>query len=1247
MQIQTLKHRNNREKVKEKFFKIQFLVYAIVLFAVASVLESYLSGLKTYDIDVNRVTNVLHAKESRTDSIMAKVRSIVESGNGIVRDNSIYVLPEDLKNLENEGISIFVFENDTLRFWSDNKTPIKTLYSQSGINNRIAHLSNGWYEIRTVIKNKTIYAGLILLKTEYSIENKYLSKSYIPEFHISPTFKLSPITLSYGIDIQDKEGKYIFTLVPLNEVDNDTVHYNVVGVLFLLSLVLLVIFLLGYIDRLSLNKGNSLKIIAIIFSTIVVRIITMVTKLPPNVYALDFFDPVYFQGGFFYPTFGDFLINAVLMLFVTMAVFKLADYVELGKRIKSWTEFTRGCFFFAVAAIGVYEVVEVHTALESLIADSEIPFQLNNVFALDVFSLAGVVIFALAFASLIYAIVKLTSYVSLNDGRNLRKAFIIIASMGLVAVLLSVLSHHTFLSATMGYVAVIVFWSCLMHYRKATESVYRYMFMVFLSAVLSSVVITKTAEQKQQHLSEEQLMLAVDEHDKIAESLLQDFTTEISGDALISDYLAADVKNGRRVYEYLQRWHFNGYWNKYNLSVKVFEAVQGVPFIEMQNETAETIAKYGSEIPASDFYFVDNPDGGISYIGQLRANVGDTPYYIIITLDNKPVPQDFGYPELLVNGDMTPSLLEDCNYAKYRNGRKTKQHGSFTYDLGDEVFAQQLSNSGDSIAVFALDNYVHTVYKDKSDIVVISRPEKDFWDYVVSFAYIFVAYTLLMLTYLIAKIISENRLDEYRSQLKIKLISSVCSILVLAFVIICGAMAYFNWIKFCNDTNTEINDKMKSVYMHIEQVYGDSTSFVSAHLPEFNTALDEYLAKTAHVFYCDVNIYGADGALVGSSRPEIFKKGLLSPQINGNALKSLVFNTKANYIQDEVIGKLSYKSAYIPFYNSRDQLIGYINLPYFSKSDDMERELSTMIVSVVNLFVVLMLVSILIAVLLSERMVHPIRMIQNMIEKVELGKKHEKIEYKRKDEIGQLVSEYNTMVEKLEESAALLAKSERESAWREMAKQIAHEIKNPLTPMKLSIQFLIRSHQNHDADFDDKLEKVSNTLIQQIDTLSSIATGFSNFAKMPKPDESPFNVVETLGNVVQLFKNTENVEITSDFGGHNDITIIADKEQISRVFVNLIKNATQAIPDGIKGKIHVSLGVADGKVTVKIKDNGCGIPDEIKGKLFTPSFTTKSSGSGLGLAMCKNIIINAKGDITFESEVGKGTTFIVTLPVKK
>ena len=1233
--------------MKEKFKKIQFLVYAIVLFALASVLESYLSGLKSYDINTDRITRVLHAKESRTDSIIARVRSIIEDGSDLLRNNSIYVLKEDFGDFGKDGISIFVFENDTLRYWSDNKPPIKKLYSQSGINNRILRMSNGWYEIRTVVKGKTTYVGLILLKNEYKFANKYLVMNYMPEFQLSPTFKLSTITLSYGFDIQDKEGKYIFTLVPLNGVDHDSVDFTFVGLLFLASLAFLIIFLLQYINLLTKNKGNTLIILSVIFATIVVRIITMVTKLPPNVYLLDFFDPLYFYDGFMFPTFGDFLINAVFILFTTLAVFKLADYVKLKENMTKWTEYTRGCFFFAVSAVGCYVVVVLHSVLESLIADSTISFQLTNVFEFDVFSVAGIGIFALIFASLIVAIVKITSYIDLSSKGKLRKAIIIISTVGIAAAIIAAFSQDRFLCATMLYVTAVVVTACVMHYLKANSSIYPYIIMIFFSAALSSVVITHTAEQKHQHLSEDQVMSVADEHDKIAEQLLENLSTELSGDKLLPDYLAADVKNGSRVYEYLQAWHFNGYWNKYNLSVKVFEATPGIPFINMQNETSEAIARSGIEIPGTNFYFVDNPDGGISYIGQLRTMVGDTPYYIIVRLDNKPVPQELGYPELLMDGKTASTLLEGCNYAKYRNGKKTKQNGSFIYDLNDNIFAEQLNNAGDSMVVFRYEDYIHTVYRNKADIVVISRQSIGFIDYIISFAYLFVAYTLLVVIYLIIKIITEHKIGEYHAQLKVRLVGSVCLILVGAFVIICIGMAAFNTKKFRNDTTEEINDKMKSVYMHIEQAFGDSTSFVSNVNTNYNNTLDEYLSKTAHVFFTDVNIYGADGELDGSSRPEIFKLGLLSTQINGTALKSLVTEAKANYIQEETIGQMSYTSAYIPFYNSQDKLIGYINLPYFSKPDIMQRELSTIIVSLTNLFVVLMLVSIIIAVFVSERMVHPIRMIQNMMEKVELGKKHEKIEYNRKDEIGQLVSEYNNMVEKLEESATLLAKSERESAWREMAKQIAHEIKNPLTPMKLSIQFLMRSHKNHDGDFDEKLEKVSNTLIQQIDTLSSIATGFSNFAKMPKPDESPFNVVDTLDNVVRLFENTENMEITSDFGGNDNVTIVADKEQISRVFVNLIKNATQAIPDGIKGKIHVSLACSDGKVTVKIKDNGCGIPEDIKGKLFTPSFTTKSSGSGLGLAMCKNIIINAKGEISFESQEGKGTTFIVTLPIRK
>jgi nitrogen fixation/metabolism regulation signal transduction histidine kinase len=296
----------------------------------------------------------------------------------------------------------------------------------------------------------------------------------------------------------------------------------------------------------------------------------------------------------------------------------------------------------------------------------------------------------------------------------------------------------------------------------------------------------------------------------------------------------------------------------------------------------------------------------------------------------------------------------------------------------------------------------------------------------------------------------------------------------------------------------------------------------------------------------------------------------------------------------------------------------------------------------------MLMISIGLVVIISERIVQPIKLIQSKMETIELGKSYEKIEYSNEDEIGQLVTEYNNMVDKLDESAKQLAKGERETAWREMAKQVAHEIKNPLTPMKLSIQFLTRSWANGNSDFESVLTKVSSTLVQQIDTLSSIATEFSSYAKLPQPKAQNLNLVEVLENVVLLYQTVENADVTSDFGGHTNVPAFVDKEQMTRVFVNIIKNATQAIPEGVRGKIHVSLDVKDdSKIVVRIADNGCGIPDEIREKLFTPNFTTKSSGSGLGLAMVRNMVVNANGDITFESEVGKGTTFIITLPLSQ
>jgi nitrogen fixation/metabolism regulation signal transduction histidine kinase len=265
---------------------------------------------------------------------------------------------------------------------------------------------------------------------------------------------------------------------------------------------------------------------------------------------------------------------------------------------------------------------------------------------------------------------------------------------------------------------------------------------------------------------------------------------------------------------------------------------------------------------------------------------------------------------------------------------------------------------------------------------------------------------------------------------------------------------------------------------------------------------------------------------------------------------------------------------------------------------------------------------------------------------IKLGQKYEKIEHVSNDEIGGLVNEYNRMVSELEKSVEMLAKSERESAWREMAKQIAHEINNPLTPMKLSVQHLQRAWTDKNERFEEYLDRISKTLIDEIDNLSAIATEFSNFAKMPNAINQRIDLIAKIQNVVNLFINNE-VDFNLDFSENTDILIYADKEQISRVFINLFKNAIQSVEKNKTPSITIRLQTDNTFVTIAVKDNGKGIPKEMKDKLFRPNFTTKSSGMGLGLAIVKNIIESCGGLITYETEEDKGTTFVIKLPLYK
>jgi two-component system nitrogen regulation sensor histidine kinase NtrY len=365
-------------------------------------------------------------------------------------------------------------------------------------------------------------------------------------------------------------------------------------------------------------------------------------------------------------------------------------------------------------------------------------------------------------------------------------------------------------------------------------------------------------------------------------------------------------------------------------------------------------------------------------------------------------------------------------------------------------------------------------------------------------------------------------------------------------------------------------------------------------------------------------------------------------QVNYSILKQLsTGNTRA--VIDKDFSSDQYALAYWYFYDASNKPILVTNVVY-EKSYDRISELKTFLKEISQLYILLFILAALVAYFLSRYITKSLQTITKRIRNIELGKHNEPIIWQGTDEIGALVFEYNRMLGELERSAEKLAQTERESAWREMAQQVAHEIKNPLTPMKLRMQQLVKSWEDGDKTFDSRIKTFSQSMIEQIDALTRIANEFSHFAKMPKPNLAPLDIVKLTASVLELYKEKDGIEITFRSYAITNSILMLDQDQTIRVLNNLITNAIQAIPNEHSGKIDIAIRGTKKGILLRVSDNGTGISEEQRHKIFIPSFTTKSTGTGLGLAMVKNIVIQSGGSVFFWSKKDKGASFYLTFP---
>ncbi len=1216
-----------------KHIRLPFILFIIVL--VSGILsEGYIMRGGIDANDMKSITRTLHRKQIKTERILSDAASRVDLLQQKNTENIVDTLSSFNSLFKKNEISLLAFNNDELVYWSDNFTSFTDIIK--GSEEGLIQLPNGWYTLSKKNSGNYTYYGLILIKYAFKIENKHLENSFAKGFSLPDNFEVQFYPSDNSNDFYSINNHYLFSIKPSGNIP--CMYQSLYLPTLLYAAAMFLFFILLYrINIHYFHHRPKLKLLFILLLLFGVYLAMNKLELPKSVFSLNIFSSKQFAYSHLLSSLGGLIVLSIFIFFWGICFTRTFDISQAYKLNHT----KRRISLFTWLTIASLATVLVRFIIKILIFNSNISLAVYRIEEISIHSFAGFLIIGLLFFTIFFIISRIVRIYKKHTSFT-EFLVILLLSNTLITLILFWLDNDADFRLNIVYwlVAIVTFYIF-----KKNALNHRLAFIVVYSSIFTIMGLSFIIRFDEKHEQQVQELMAVNlssEHDPTAELFLRDIDAVIETDTFLMQELYPPFDF---VANYLEQTYFGGYLREYDLQFTICQSTDSViiqpdeitkpcfPFFD------SLLVESGEPIPGTNFYYLDNMNGRITYFGKYNFSSGPSrpETSVFIELNSKLHSEGLGFPELLLPAySMEKRLFNNYSFAKYNNGELVDRGGEYSYALSFKEY--NLKNQSKKIVFQKWDQYIHCIQPSGENMVVVSRKALTFYDYLIAFPYLFIfLFALSVAINFITR--PKIKINALKGSLRRRIQSSIVGVVFIALLFVGSGTIFYNINQYQTKHREDLIDVVNAVSSELEVILSDVNQFDK----ELKSYLDYELINLSDIFWTDINLYGTDGSLISTSRPEVFKKGLISTQMQNNAYTQFVVEQPTRILLNEHIGKLKYLSAYIPLTNSGGDIIAYLNLPYFTKEKAFRQEITTFILAFINLYVFLLLASVLVAFFIAARITDPLRLIRENLSGMQLGKRTEPIRYKSDDEIGLLVSEYNKKLEELTMSADLLARSERETAWREMAKQIAHEIKNPLTPMKLNIQFLQRTAPSS-PDYSEKVEKVTNMLIEQINNLSAIASEFSNFAKIPRAKKERFNVARRLSETIELYNFSGQVTIKKHFADHETIFVNADKEQFSRAIINLIRNSIQSIPEGRKGKIDIKLSEQNRKVIITIKDNGKGIPDYLKENIFVPNFTTKSSGAGLGLAITKNIIENFNGKIWFESESASGTTFYIELP---
>lgn len=1135
------------------------------------------------------------------------------------------------KTLSDSQTQFLVVDGEQILQWSDNHF-IPPFYTVSGnYQTKYLRLNSADFILKKwKIDSERNLVVVIPLHVRYKIINDYL----LPYSHPEVFGKYNVIILQpeaeQGFPII-LNGNMVMKVFPTDESNTNSWMGWLTIVLFTLTIIILVVLLMRYLKYVATNPV--LAFIVLLVFIIGIRGVMILAQFPLRFNSLRLFDPKDFASSQWNPSMGDMLLNAAALLMVCFFLFRNVKRFAFWNKPNNW-------LVAVLAAISIFfGMLYPAVVTQTIYNNSEITLSISQSLEFDFLRIAALLLLIISWISaflFIHVMVKI-----LTRGEDVKKISIALVIGCFAFTAINEFTGQAYLLSAIIAIVYLISVLSFTVYHSLDRFQYATFVYFFLAVICFSLLCTisvmnfeRLRGAENQHRFADNFLV---ERDYFGEYLMKEAADKIAADAFIQSRLSNPLLGKDVIKHKINQVSLSGYFNRYTVEITVYDQ-SGAPFPDERDTVNfhELSNRYAGDQFKTDYknvLYVTNLEGGVSrkyvMLVSIIKNRNVVGYVGIQLFLKRIIPQNV-YPELLVdNRFRLGHRPNDLNYAVVSGSQIEYSAGSFNYE---PLVEAELANPNLYSQGIERDGYFHVGVEDASGrVAIVSAVAVSTMFKLADFSFlVLLGIAAILLFLFIQGLIHYSGARNLFFSARIQLILNLAFFipLIAVCIITLGLTTSTSREQLKEEYLSKANQFAKAVALTIKE-YGVSDGV------EFENEFKN-ITTLANL---DANLYATQGTLITTSQPLIFENQLLTTYLDPVVYRKIK-RGESVFVATDHVGSLEFYVAYSKVLSpDNGEVLGILGIPFFQSGASIERMQIAVLANIISIFTLIFIVLLIVSFFVTKWLTTPLTMITETFGRLSLTNLNKPLEWKSDDEIGLMVREYNHMLDTLSASKQELEKNQREKAWREIAQQVAHEIKNPLTPMKLTLQQLERTLQNGDAD-NDKLKRSVNSLLSQINSLNDLASSFSSFAKMPEPVMKPLELVALLSRIINLHVQEATITLQTEL---ETAPVFADEQLLGRILSNIVLNGIQAVPKTTTPLILVTLEAHDLYFRIEISDNGTGIERELIDKIFLPHFTTKKTGSGLGLAIAKQGIEQMGGRISFTTS-SSGTVFRIELP---